>query len=119
MEEGLKKLVGVTLAVAIAAAVVIYVLRPATGPSTSSVENPACSDHGAGEGKALGHDKTQAAAKATDDRGKGHASGQDRDRPARDESKGPNPCHDPTMKKADKADKALRHGDPSGRRHEV
>jgi hypothetical protein len=120
MEEGWKRLVGVTAAIVLAAALTVYVLRPATGPSTSNVANPPCSVRGLGDAMALGHDDARASAKATADHGKGRAHGDDPDRPAaKNESKGPHPCVDPTTKRPDKADKALKHGESSGLRHEA
>lgn len=134
MAKGLKKLVGVTLAVVLAAALAIYVLRPTAQPSTSSVVNPpgtdtgtdppACTDNG--QGKANGHDKDAESAKDKDrgkghgqekdngsakDRGHGHDS--DRDGDKKHEKHVDERCGEPT-KKPDRPDKPEKRKDGAG-----
>jgi len=134
MAKGLKKLVGVTLAVVLVAALAIYVLRPATPPSTSSVVNPPgtdanpdpqCPADARSQGKGHGHEKDKESAKDKAENGKGHGHdptkerghGDDPDRHGdkKHEKHASDPCGEP---KPDRPDKPEKRPDSDGRRKE-
>lgn len=137
MAKGLKKLVGVTLAVVLAAALAIYVLRPTTPPSTSSVvtppgadanPDPQCPADGHSHGKGHGHDKDKESAKDKTENGKGygldktkergHGYDPDRHGDPKHEKHAGDLCGEPTQQpdKPDKAEKRENRADSEGRR---
>ncbi|HYY48933.1 MAG TPA: hypothetical protein VFA17_09690 [Thermoplasmata archaeon] len=111
MEQELKKLVGVTLVVVLAAALAIYALRPAVSSSGVGTppgpdKKPACAGLGENPGTAHGHEK---AASATET-----AKGQG---PKADlESHGRGPCGEPKAEKPDQADRPASRGHAADRR---
>lgn len=122
---GLKRLVGVTLAIVIATALVIYVLRPAASPGTSNVvvsDPDATTGHPRG-----GHNlppRGDQSQPPSDDgtcandhghgHGHGHGNGHDKDCGPDKEKKEKEhgPCH---PSDGDKDRKGHRHGHDSGR----
>jgi hypothetical protein len=111
MEQGLKKLVGVTLVVVLAAALAIYALRPAisssgVGTPPGPDKKPACAGPSENPGTAHGHEKTASATETA----KGQGPKADH------ESNGRGPCGDPKAEKPDKADKPASRGAVTDRR---